>query len=86
VIRIELFGVPRLRAECDVVDVDAETLGGALRELERACPALSPGVVADGRLSQAYLVALNGRQFTSDPETALRDGDVLVLVSAQAGG
>ena len=78
--------MPRLRAERDVVDVDAETLGGALRALERACPALCPAVVEGGRLSRAYLVAVNGKQFTDDPRTALCDGDVLVLVSAQAGG
>lgn len=88
-VRIELFGVPRLRAERDAFDVEyveASTLGGALRALGRACPALTPAVVDDGRLGSAYLVALNGRQFTADPDTALSDGDVIVLMAAQAGG
>jgi molybdopterin converting factor small subunit len=86
VVRIELFGVPRLRAERDAFTVEADTLGGALVALERACPALTPSVVHAGHLGSAYLIALNGRQFTSDPATALSDGDVLVLVAAQAGG
>jgi molybdopterin converting factor small subunit len=86
VVRIELFGVPRLRAERDVYDVEAATLGAALRALALECPALTPAVVEDGRLGSAYLVAVNGRQFTADPDTALADGDVLLLMAAQAGG
>jgi molybdopterin converting factor small subunit len=86
VVTIELFGVPRLRAGREAVLVEAASLGQALRALGAACPTLAPSVVEGGRLKPAYLVALNGRQFTADPETPLADGDIVVLLSAGAGG
>ena len=85
-ITIELFGVPRLRAGRDALCVDAASLGEAFRALGEACPSLAPSVVDGGRLQPHYLVAVNGTQFTADPATPLTDGDVVVLVSAEAGG
>lgn len=85
-ITIELFGVPRLRAGRDALTVDAASLGEALRALAAACPALDSTALREGRLDPHYLVARNGLQFTADPETPLAPGDVLVLLSADAGG
>lgn len=85
-ITIELFGVPRMRAERDSVVVDADSLGEAFRALGLACPALDPTVIHEGRLRSHYLVAVNGLQLTADPATPLCEGDVVVLVSAEAGG
>jgi molybdopterin synthase sulfur carrier subunit len=86
VITIELYGVPRLRAGRAQVEVEASSLGEALRALVETCPALAGMVVDGGRLAAHYLVALNGRQLTVDPRTALSAGDVVVLLSADAGG
>ena len=86
VVTIELFGVPRLRAGLAVLQVEASSLGEAFRALGHACPSLSPSVVDDGRLQPFYMVAVNGMQFTADPGLSLVDGDVLVVVSAEAGG
>lgn len=83
---IELYGVPRLRAGRDAFEVEARSLGEALQQLGARCPALAPAVVDGGRLGRSYLVALNGRQLTADPATPLADGDVVVLLSADAGG
>jgi molybdopterin converting factor small subunit len=85
-ITIELFGVPRLRAGREAVAVEAASLGEALSALAEACPALDPAVVSAGRLSPYYLVAKNGLHVTADPATPLAPGDVLVLLSAEAGG
>jgi molybdopterin converting factor small subunit len=86
VITIELFGVPRLRAERAAVSVEAGSLGEAFRALGVACPALDPTVVQEGRLLPHYLVAVNGLHLTADPATPLSEGDVVVLLSAEAGG
>ena len=86
VVTIELFGVPRLRAGLEVVQVEATSLGEALRALAEACPALRTTVVDDGGLRPFYLVAINGAQLTADPATPLADGDVVALVSADGGG
>ena len=84
VVHIELFGIPRMKADRARLTLEADTIGAALAALAEAYPSLS--LLSDGVLSPAYLVALNGRQFTNDPDVALQDGDVLVLVGAQAGG
>ncbi|MEP7122097.1 MAG: MoaD/ThiS family protein [Byssovorax sp.] len=85
-ITIELFGVPRLRADRASVTVEAVSLGEAFRALGVACPALDPAVVHDGVLRSHYLVAVNGLHLTADPTTPLAEGDVVVVLSAEAGG
>jgi hypothetical protein len=87
-ITIELYGVPRLRAGLGRVTVDAGTVAGALEGLGRACPALlGPVVIEGGRaVTPSFRLSLNGERFVSDPATALADGDVLILLSADVGG
>ncbi|MDI1484217.1 MoaD/ThiS family protein [Polyangium sp. y55x31] len=85
-VTIELYGVARLRAGREVIEVDARSLGDALVALGAACPALERVIVAGGRLAPGWLVALNGAQITADLATPLGEGDVVVLVSADAGG
>lgn len=85
-VRVELFGVPRLVAGLDAIEVEAATVHAALLALAERCPALAPSVIEEGRLSPAYVVAINGTQFDDDPERPLRDGDAVVILSAQAGG
>lgn len=92
-VRIELFGVPRLVAKTSEIELSAATVGEALAELDRLCPELqvldgsAPGSPPGaGAIGSGYLVALNGHSFTGDPALALHDGDVLVVLSAQAGG
>jgi molybdopterin converting factor small subunit len=86
VVVIELYGVPRLRAGREAIPVEARSLGEALRALGESCPALAPSVVDGDRLGACYLVAVNGLQLTADPRTPLADGDVVVLLAADAGG
>jgi molybdopterin converting factor small subunit len=66
--------------------LEASTLGQALRELGRVCPALEDSVLRPGAIPEFYKLNLNGERFISDPETPLHDGDVLLLLSADAGG
>jgi len=85
-VTIELFGVPRLRAGREAVTVEAACLGEAMAALGVACPSLAPSVVDGERLSPFYLVAVNGIHLTADAAHPLRDGDVVVLLAADAGG
>jgi molybdopterin converting factor small subunit len=82
----ELYGVARSRAGTDRIPVAGETIGAALAALEEACPSLSGSVIAGGRLSEHFRLSLNGRRFVSDPERRLREGDRLLILSAEAGG
>jgi sulfur-carrier protein len=86
VVTIELYGVARVRAGIDRVEVEAASIGAAMRALARRCPSLEGAVVREGWLAPSYMIAVNGLQMTADPATPLRDGDALVLLSADAGG
>jgi molybdopterin converting factor small subunit len=85
-IRIEFFAIPRHRAGVAEIDVEAATLGDALREVRRRLPQLDEVCLTDGRLGGGYLASLNGRDFVSDPSTPLADGDCLLILSSDAGG
>ncbi len=85
-VTIELYGVARLRAGRETVEVAARSLGEALSRLGEICPSLEPGIVSAGRLGPGWLVAVNGAQITGDLGASLAEGDVVVLVSADAGG
>ena len=86
VVRVELFGIARLRAGVSQVVVEATTLGGALTEAAREVPELEGVVLSQGRVLPAHRVSLNGERFLEDPETPLLDGDFLLLISADVGG
>lgn len=80
-VRVELYGLARLRAGVAEATVAAGTVGDALAV---ACPGL--GVIRDGRVSPEYLVSVGGGRFVTDPATPLNDGDVLLVLGADAGG
>ena len=84
--RIELFGIARARAGREIVDVTAATLADAICALESTCPGLVPDVIDGGRLTDAFLVSLNGERFVRDPATELAEADVLLVLGAQMGG
>jgi molybdopterin-guanine dinucleotide biosynthesis protein A len=85
-VRIELYEVARRAAGVASVDVEARTLGDALRELGQRLPALEGRVVRDGRLAPHWRASVDGKVFVEDPLTPLADGTNIVLVSALAGG
>lgn len=75
--RLELYGIARLRAGRPALDVDAASVGEALAALGRACPGLDPAHL---------LLSLNGERFVSDPAIPLAPTDTLVVLNAEAGG
>jgi molybdopterin converting factor small subunit len=85
-IHVELFGLPRHRTGVTALNVEASTLGGALREAGRLVPALADVCLTGERLRAGYLVSLNGRTFVSDPATPLAAGDSVLIVSSDPGG
>ncbi|MHC4817670.1 MAG: MoaD/ThiS family protein [Planctomycetota bacterium] len=85
--RIELFGIARVRAGREAVDVDAGSLGEAVRALATVCPGLEPDVVdGEGRLTDGFLASLNGAVFVTDEATPLEADDRLLILGAQSGG
>lgn len=83
--RVELLGVPRERAGVAEVELQAETLGQLLVVLGHRFPSLGELITVD-RLQPFVVANLNGDRFVSDPRTPLREGDSVLILSADAGG
>lgn len=85
-VHIEFYGIPRQRAGVGTVDVEARTLGDALHALTEQLPNFARACLANGRLQPGYLANINGDRFTSDPATPLKEGDAVLILSADVGG
>lgn len=85
-IRLEFFGIPRQRAGVKWLSVAADTLGEALQAACRELPRLAECQAANGDVAATCLANINGKQFTRDGRTPLRDGDEVLILSADVGG
>ena len=89
-IRVELYGIPRQRAETDTVLVQVGSkpvrLADVLRDLAARYPELAAACFDGERLQSGYVANIGGERFVTDPETTLRAGDSLLIMSADAGG
>jgi molybdopterin converting factor small subunit len=85
-VRVEFFGIARERAGVAAIDVDACTLGDALRAAAAQLPGFGQACLENCRLQPGYLANVNGLAFTADPKMPLQDGDAVLILSADAGG
>ena len=83
---VELYGLPRLRAGAERIELAPGRLHALLVEMAAALPGLVPDIIAAGALTEHALVAIDGRSLLIDPAAEIPDGAVLVMISAQAGG
>lgn len=89
-IRVEFFGIARQRAEVSQLVFDANgtetTLDVVLAEIAHRLPSFARACITDGRLQSSLAANLDGQCFVSDPATPIRDGQCLLILSADAGG
>ena len=85
-VRVEFYGIPRQRAGVAFLDVQADSLSEVFESLSRELPDFSHACLKNKRLQPGYLANINGQSFTSDPATKLKDGDCILILSADAGG
>jgi molybdopterin converting factor small subunit len=83
--RVELLGIPRERAGVGELELEADTLGQLLVALAVRFPSLGELITAD-QLQPSVVANLNGDRFVSDPGTELKEGDSVLILSADAGG
>ena len=83
-VRVEFYGLARLRAGRVELLAEASTLAEALVAADAACPELR--VIRDNALSPEYLVSLGGTRFTTDLNEPLADGVAVLVLGADAGG
>jgi molybdopterin converting factor small subunit len=89
-IRVEFFGIARQRAGVAELSLALQQPEVALAEILSALaarlPELADDWIADGRLHESLTANLDGLRFVSDPATVVRDGQSLLILSADAGG
>ncbi len=85
-VTVELFGIPRLRAGVSQSVADGSTLGEILLDLSRRFPSLGKSCIEGCNLKAGYIANLRGERFVTDPETELNEGDIVLLMSLDAGG
>lgn len=85
-VQVELFGIPRARAGVDKTTASGDCLGEVLADLAHRFPELAEACIEDRQLRSGFTANLRGEKFITDPETALREGDTLLLLNLDAGG
>ena len=90
-IRVEFYGLARQRAGVSEIELALgnreTTLGDVLERIGAAARSFGEsGLVAGGRLDPTLAANLDGQRFVSDPATPIRDGQSLLILSADAGG
>ncbi|MCI0701692.1 MAG: hypothetical protein L0241_11470 [Planctomycetia bacterium] len=83
-VKVEFYGLARLRAGRTEFWVEATTLGAALAAADAACANLRS--VSDNALSPGYLVSLGGTRFTADLNEPLTEGTAILVLGADSGG
>ena len=83
-VRVEFYGLARLRGGRTLLLVDATTIGAALASADAACPELRSRT--DSGLSPEYRVSVGGRYFTDNLDDLLADGESILVLGADAGG
>ena len=86
IIRVEFFGIPRQRAGVAEGEIEADSLRAACRELSRLFPEFAAVCLNGDSLRPGFLASVNGQSFTTDPATPLKEGDSLLILSADLGG
>lgn len=86
IIRVELFGIPRSRAGVAKTTSQGTRLGEVLVDLESRFPGLAETCIEGGELRPGYVCNLGGDRFVRDVNVPLAAGDVVLLLSADAGG
>ena len=83
-VRVEFYGLARLRAGVAEVAVEAGTLRAALEAVRAACPGLR--VLTPAGVAPEFLISVGGGRFTTDPDEPLAAGDSVLVFGADAGG
>ncbi len=83
---VELFGIARARAGIAATTASGNCVGDVLQDLASRFPGLAETCIDGRKVRSGYTLNLNGERFISAPETLLKENDVLLLLSMDAGG
>lgn len=83
---VELFGIARARAGVAQTTAHGTCLGDVLADLAARFPALAETCIAGRQLRPGFTANIDGDRFVTGEQTALSEGDRLLLLSVDAGG
>ena len=90
-IRVEFYGVPRLRIGAAHVSSQGDSLGEVLADLASRFPQFADDCLSDlgaddWALNDFVAASIGGHRFVRDAATPLEEDDVLLIMSTDAGG
>ena len=90
-IRVEFFGIPRIRVGAAAVSSHGNSLGEVLADLAERFPGFARDCLEsvgpnEWTLNEMFVANLEGDRFIRDRATPLDDSAVLLIMSADAGG
>jgi sulfur-carrier protein len=89
-IHVEFYGLARQRAGISHVELEWKAADARLAEvlgaLARSLPDFGREWIVAGKLHPTLAANLDAVHFVSDPATPIRDGQCLLILSADAGG
>jgi molybdopterin converting factor small subunit len=85
-VAVELFGIPRARAGLGQTFAEGNSVGDVLADLAGKFPMLAEACIDGRSLRPGFVVNLGAERFVTAPETPLREGDTVLLLSMDAGG
>ena len=83
---VEFFGIPRARAGVAQAKADGSNLGDVVEVLAHRFPKLGEACFDGRTLKPGYTANLRGEKFLTDPTTPVSEGDVILILSLDAGG
>lgn len=84
--RVEFFGVARLRAGVDSLEVPATTLGDIFDQLTLRLPGFSAQCLQNGQLRADFIASINGDRFVRDRSLKISANAAVLILSVDAGG
>jgi molybdopterin converting factor small subunit len=89
-ITVEFFGIPRVRAGLERVDVPVmkktAMLSEVLASLAQRLPGFAESCMQGDRLSEHCIASIDGAQFLGAEDIEIEDHRTIILLSADAGG
>jgi hypothetical protein len=89
-LRVEFYGIARQRAGVDHLDLQLPAgqapLADVLQAVGHQVPGFAGDCLHDGRLHPSLTANLDGEQFVASPTAIIREGQSLLILSADAGG
>ena len=87
---VEFFGIPRVRAGIERVEVlhgrKSATLSEILTEVAERFPEFAENCMTDRRLRNGFIASIDGQCFVQDDNTVVGRQQSVLILSTDAGG